>query len=70
MSRLEEKKNKMVLFGLNFTNQVMTRFLAVFPNIYAEASKATGFGRKLVIAYFVGYSCLGCLLFPTFYPWT
>jgi phosphatidylinositol glycan class V len=50
---------------LTMNVQIMTRLLAVFPNVYAEAPR-----RHWVEAFFVAYSLLGIVLFPTFYPWT
>lgn len=65
------------VFCFFFMNvQVMTRFLAVLPNLYitlAEmilAKKDAPWLRLFVLSFFVIYTGLGLILFPIFYPWT
>ncbi len=52
---------------LSMNVQIITRLVAVFPNMYVEMA---GIKSRWVMAFFVTYAMLGCVLFPTFYPWT
>lgn len=54
--------------------QVSTRFLSACPPLYWYAARLDGSPavgvRRAVWAFFLGYTVLGVLLFPNFYPWT
>ena len=61
-----------VLCVLTMNVQVITRFLAVYPNVYITLSQEhpNRIVFRLIVFFFVSYSLLGALLFPIFYPWT
>jgi len=53
--------------------QVLTRLLVATPPLYWYAAQLVmhkGWGRYMVLGFFLGYFVLGALLFPNFLPWT
>lgn len=60
-----------VLCFFSMNVQIMTRFVAVMPNLYVHAANIKTPSHKwLLQSFFVSYALLGCILFPLFYPWT